>query len=135
MMYKVEAIIREDSMEVVIDALKDLHVLGMTVSQVMGCGVSYGYIQKVRAATVDVNMIPKVKIEVVVTSQEWVDKTVGCISKVAQTGEPGDGKIFIYEISDVVRISTGERGPVALWDDEQKAKHAQEEEAEASSAE
>ena len=118
-MIKIDAIVRTEKMEEVEDALKEMHVHGMTISEVMGCGTSLGYTTRVRASKVDVNLVPKVKFEVVVSNQEWADKTVEAISKVAYTGEHGDGKIFLYELLDTVRIRTGEHGPKALWDLEQ----------------
>lgn len=121
-MVKIDAIVREDKAEDVKDALQELHVHGMTISQVMGCGTSLGYTHQVRGSKVDVNVIPKLKFEIVVSSHEWADKTVEAISKAAYTGSNGDGKIFVYDLSDVVRIRTGEHGPEALWDQEQKGK-------------
>ena len=118
-MIRIDAIVRTEKMEEVEDALKEMHVHGMTISEVMGCGTSLGYTTHVRASKVDVNLVPKVKFEVVVSNQEWADKTVEAISKVAYTGEHGDGKIFLYELLDTVRIRTGEHGPKALWDLEQ----------------
>lgn len=119
-MVKVDAIVREDKVEDVKDALKSLHVNGMTISQVVGCGTSLGYTHKVRGSKVDVNVIPKVKFEIVVSNNDWAQKTVEAISKAAYTGKNGDGKIFVYSLSDVVRIRTGEHGEEALWDNEQK---------------
>lgn len=121
-MIKIDAIVRTEKMEEVEDALKEMNVHGMTISEVMGCGTSLGYTKVVRGNKVDVNLVPKVKFEVVVSSKEWAYKTIDAISKVACTGEHGDGKIFVYELMDVVRIRTGEHGPEALWDTEQQEK-------------
>lgn len=118
-MIKIDAMIREEKMEEVKDALQKLHVHGMTISQVMGCGTQMGYKEKVRGFDLDVNLLPKVKIEVVVSNEEWAEKTVNAICKTAYTGEHGDGKIFVYELLDAVRIRTGERGPKALWEEGQ----------------
>ena len=118
-MIKIDAIVREDKMQDVQDALKELRIQGMTISQVMGCGASLGYTQRVRASTVDVSLVPKVKFEIVVSSMKWAEKAIDAISTVAKTGEHGDGKIFIYEIKDAVRIRTGERGKHALYDVQQ----------------
>ena len=70
-MIKIDAIINEDKMEDVKDALQELQVHGMTISQVMGCGTQMGYKEKVRGYDVDINLLPKVKFEIVVSSQEW----------------------------------------------------------------
>lgn len=114
-MIKIDAIVNEDKMEEVKDALRQLHVNGMTISQVMGCGTQMGYKEKVRGYDLDINVLPKVKFEVVVSSREWAEKTVNVICDTAHTGEHGDGKIFVYELMDVVRIRTKEHGPKALW--------------------
>ena len=114
-MIKIDAIINEDKMEDVKDALQELQVHGMTISQVMGCGTQMGYKEKVRGYDVDINLLPKVKFEIVVSSQEWAERTVDAICRTAHTGEHGDGKIFVYELMDVVRIRTGEHGPKAVW--------------------
>ena len=87
----------------------------MTISQVMGCGTQMGYREKIRGYDVDINVLPKVKFEIVVSSQEWADRTIDTICKCAHTGEHGDGKIFVYELADVIRIRTGEHGPKAVW--------------------
>ena len=114
-MIKIDAIINEDKMEDVKDALQELQVHGMTISQVMGCGTQMGYKEKVRGYDVDINVRPKVTFEIVVSSQEWARRTVDAICRTAHTGEHGDGKIFVYELMDVVRIRTGEHGPKAVW--------------------
>ncbi|SHJ42621.1 P-II family nitrogen regulator [Parasporobacterium paucivorans] len=114
-MYKVEAIVREEKYEDIKDALRDIEIHGITVYQVMGCGVQKGYESIVRGTKVDINMLPKIKFEIVVSSREWADKTIEALSKAAFTGNVGDGKIFVYEILDAVRISTGQRGPEAIF--------------------
>lgn len=119
-MIKIDAIVREDKMEDVKDALQELNVHGMTISQVMGCGAQMGYSHMVRGEKVSINILPKVKFEIVVSDKEWAEKTVDAITRVAYTGEHGDGKIFMYEVMDVVRIRTKERGIEAVWDETQK---------------
>lgn len=109
MVYKVEAIIREDKMEEVKEALIDMHVRGITISQVMGCGTQMGYTEKVRGQEVYVSMLPKIKFEILVSTEEWAEKTMECIRKAAWTGNPGDGKIFSYPVENVLRIRTGEQ--------------------------
>ena len=78
-------------------------------------GTQMGYREKIRGYDVDINVLPKVKFEIVVSSQEWADRTIDAICKCAHTGEHGDGKIFVYELADVIRIRTGEHGPKAVW--------------------
>lgn len=114
MMYKVEAIVREEKLEDIKEALHSIEVNGITVSQVMGFGSQRGYTTVVRGQEVDVMMHPKIKFEIVVSSEEWRDKTIDTILKVAKTGDVGDGKIFVYEIKDAIKIRTGERGYDAL---------------------
>jgi nitrogen regulatory protein P-II 1 len=118
-MIKVEAIVREDKLEEVKDVLQELKVHGMTISQVVGCGTALAHTQIVRGSKVDITVVPKVKFEIVLSDQCWADKTVDAISRVAYTGEHGDGKIFVYPLMDVIRIRTGEHGPQAVWDAEQ----------------
>lgn len=114
-MIKIDAIVNEDKMEEVKDALQQLQVNGMTISQVMGMRNPDGIPGKIRGYDIDINVLPKVKFEIVVSSQEWAKRTVDAICKSAHTGEHGDGKIFVYELMDVVRIRTGEHGPKAVW--------------------
>ena len=114
MMIKVEAIVREDVVEDVKEALNAIDVNGITVSQVMGCGAQRGYKKLVRGTEVDVVMQPKIKFEIVVSSEEWEKKTIEAIQKAAYTGEVGDGKIFSYEIRTATKIRTKESGYDAL---------------------
>ena len=91
MLIKVEAIVREEKFEDVKDALSKIQVNGITVSQVMGCGAQRGYKEIVRGMEVDMQMQPKIKFEIVVSSEEWERKTIEAIQKAAFTGETGDG--------------------------------------------
>ena len=113
-MIKVEAIVREEKFEDVKAALDAIGVNGMTVSQVMGCGLQRGYTELVRGMEFDLQMRPKIKFEIVVSSEEWEKKTIESIEKVAHTGEAGDGKIFSYEIRSAFKIRTGETGYDAI---------------------
>ena len=122
MMYKVEAIVREEKLEDIKEALHSIEVNGITVSQVMGFGSQRGYKTVVRGQMVDVLMHPKIKFEIVVSSEEWRDKTIDTIMKVAKTGDVGDGKIFVYEIKEAIKIRTGERGYDALQSDAEALK-------------
>ena len=114
MMIKVEAIGRGEVFEDVKEALNAINVNGITVSQVMGCGTQRGYKKRVRGTEVDVVMLPKIKFEIVVSSEEWEKKTIEAIQKAAFTGEVGDGKIFSYEIREAMKIRTKETGYDAL---------------------
>lgn len=103
MMIKVEAIVREEKFEDVKAALNEIEVNGITVSQVMGCGAQRGYKEIVRGSEIEIFMQPKIKFEIVVSSEEWEKKTIEAIQKAAYTGEVGDGKIFSYEIRSAMR--------------------------------
>lgn len=113
-MIKVEAIVREEKYEEVKEALARIQVNGMTVSQVMGCGLQHGYTEYVRGQEVEVNMLPKIKFEIVVSSEEWAEKTIEAICQAAYTGEVGDGKIFIYKLDNAMKIRTRETGEKAI---------------------
>ena len=114
MLIKVEAIVREEMFEDVKDALNQIEVNGITVSQVMGCGVQRGYKEVVRGSEVDIVLQPKVKSEIVVSSEEWEKKVIEAIQEAAFTGDVGDGKIFSYEIRSAMKIRTKETGYDAL---------------------
>lgn len=114
MLIKIEVIVREEKLEDVKEALNAIQVNGITVSQVMGCGSQRGYKSVVRGMEVDVMMLPKIKFEIVVSSEEWEKKTIEAIQKAAYTGEVGDGKIFSYEIRSALKIRTRETGFDAL---------------------
>ena len=114
MLIKIEAIVREEKLEDVKEALNAIQVNGISVSQVMGCGSQRGYKSVVRGMEVDVMMLPKIKFEIVVSSEEWEKKTIEAIQKAAYTGEVGDGKIFSYEIRSALKIRTRETGFDAL---------------------
>ncbi|HJA13195.1 MAG TPA: P-II family nitrogen regulator [Candidatus Mediterraneibacter merdipullorum] len=114
MLIKIEAIVREEKFEEVKDALRQIEVNGITVSQVMGCGAQRGYREIVRGSEVDIVLLPKVKFEIVVSSEEWEAKVIDAIRTAACTGEMGDGKIFSYEIRSALKIRTGETGYDAL---------------------
>lgn len=114
MMYKIEAIIREEKLQDVKEALHEIEVNGVTVYQVMGFGIQRGYSTVVRGQEIDAMLLPKIKLEIVVSSEEWKEKTMQKIKEVAYTGEMGDGKIFAYQITDALKIRTGETGYEAL---------------------
>jgi nitrogen regulatory protein P-II 1 len=94
-------------------ALNEIGITGMTVSNVLGCGVQKGHKEYYRGLEVDMNLLPKLKFEIVVCEVP-VDLVVETAKKVLCTGKPGDGKIFIYDVQNVIRISTGQEGRDAL---------------------
>ena len=108
-MKKIEAIIRHERLQAVQDALDELGVSGLTVTEVMGCGRQKGYTEQYRGSRVNISLLPKLKVESVV-SNDVVDKTVDAIIAAAYTGETGDGRVFVADIEQAVRIRTGERG-------------------------
>lgn len=114
MMIKIDAIVREEKFEDVKQALQDIEVNGITVSQVMGGGAQRGYTEIVRGMEIGIQMRPKIKFEIVVSSEEWEKKTIDAIQKAAYTGEMGDGKIFSYEIRSALKIRTKETGYDAI---------------------
>lgn len=113
-MKKIEAIVRPEKYEEVKDALESIEVHGITVSQVMGCGHQKGSTENIRGLNVNITMIPKIKFEIVVSTDEWAEKTIDIIQKTAFTGNIGDGKIFVYDLDNVIRIRTNERGITAI---------------------
>ena len=112
-MKKIEAIIKPQKLDAVKDALDAIGVQGMTVSEVKGYGRQKGSVETYRGAEYQVVFLHKVKLEVVVTD-ELLEKTVDTIRTAANTGNIGDGKIFIYDLQGVVRIRTGESGDAAI---------------------
>ncbi|MBL4931266.1 P-II family nitrogen regulator [Clostridium paridis] len=112
---KVDIITRANKFDELKDALNHIGVTGMTVSNVLGCGMQKGYKEYYRGVAVEVNLLPKIKVEIVV-SEIPVEVVVDAAKKVLGTGEIGDGKIFIYELANVIRIRTGEEGWDALQD-------------------
>jgi len=112
-MKKIEAIIKPFKLEEVKEALTEIGVQGMTVSEVKGFGRQKGHQEIYRGAEYVVDFLPKMKLEIVVP-EEMVDRVVEAILKSARTGKIGDGKIFIYPIEEVIRIRTGEKGREAI---------------------
>ena len=108
-MKKVEAIIRPERLQNVQDALDELGVSGLTVTEVMGCGRQKGYTEQYRGSRANISLLPKLKVESVV-SNEVVEPAVEAIVGAAWTGETGDGRVFVYNVEDAIRIRTGERG-------------------------
>jgi nitrogen regulatory protein P-II 1 len=112
-MKKIEAIIKPFKLDEVKDALNEIGIQGMTVTEVKGFGRQKGHTELYRGAEYIVDFIPKIKLEIV-TSDSLAAKVVGIIEKVAKTGKIGDGKIFVYTVEEIIRIRTGERGEAAV---------------------
>ena len=112
-MKKIEAIIKPFKLDEVKEALQELGVQGMTVIEAKGYGRQKGQTELYRGAEYVVDFLPKIKIEVVIADDQ-LDRAVEAISTAARTGRIGDGKIFISEVIDVVRIRTGETGEEAV---------------------
>jgi len=112
-MKMISAIIKPFKLDDVKNALSDAGLHGMTVTEVKGFGRQKGHVELYRGTTVEVNFLPKVKIEVAVPDEKS-DEIIKIISETARTGEIGDGKIFVYDLKDAVRIRTGERGEGAI---------------------
>ena len=114
-MHKVSIIAKLSKFDQLKTALNDLGVTGMTVTQVMGCGIQKGTSEKYRGVPVDTTLLPKIKVEVIV-SKISVDAVVEAAKKALYTGHIGDGKIFVYNVTRVVKIRTGEEDFAALQD-------------------
>src|SRR5436309_9567154 len=112
-MTKIECIIRPERFEEVNALLGDMGIVGMTTSEVRGCGRQRGYVERYRGMEYQIRLLPKMRLEVVVTDAE-APAVIDAIREAACTGEVGDGKIFLSKIDDAVRIRTGERGEAAL---------------------
>ncbi len=112
-MIKVEALIRPQRLEDVKTALGDMGIKGMTVTEVRGSGKQKGFTQHYRGAEYTVNLLQKIKLEIVVTDAEARSVAL-CIADAARTGEIGDGKIFLVPVTEAIRIRTGEEGETAI---------------------
>jgi nitrogen regulatory protein P-II 1 len=108
-MKKIEAIIRHERLQEVQDALDQLGVSGLTVSEVVGCGRQKGYTEQYRGVRANISLLPKIKVESVVPS-DIADSAVEAIVEAARTGAVGDGRVFVYEVEQAIRIRTGEDG-------------------------
>lgn len=112
-MKKVEAIIKPFKLDEVKDALNDIGIQGMTITDVKGFGRQKGHMELYRGAEYDISFLPKIKIEVVIPDN-MLDKVFSAIERSAKTGQIGDGKIFVYSLDNVIRIRTGETGETAI---------------------
>lgn len=112
-MKKIEAIIKPFKLDEVKEALQDLGIAGLTVTEVKGFGRQKGHTELYRGAEYTVDFLPKIKMEIVV-GDDMAAKTVEAVQKAAATGKIGDGKIFVSSLEEVVRIRTGETGETAI---------------------
>ncbi len=113
MLKKIEAIIREDKVNDVKDALMDIGIVGLNIFEIRGHGRQGGIRLVGRAGTYQVDMLPKIQVNIIL-SEHNMEETIQTIRKAACTGEPGDGLIFVYPVEEVIRIRTGERGQDAV---------------------
>lgn len=112
-MKKVEAIIRPSKLEDIKSELSKHSIKGLTMTQVVGCGNQKGQKSMYRGNVMELTLLPKIKLEVI-CEDEKVNEIVSLIAKTAKTGEIGDGKIFVYNIEQIIRIRTGETGDKAI---------------------
>ncbi len=112
-MRKIDAIIRPHLLDAVKNALQEVGITGMTITEVKGFGRQKGHTETYRGSEYKIDFIPKVKIEVVVP-EEMVDDVIDAVAKTAKTGKFGDGKIFVVPVEEVIRIRTGERNEQAI---------------------
>ncbi|MBU3915265.1 P-II family nitrogen regulator [bacterium] len=112
-MKKIELLIKPFKLDDVKEALAGLGIFGMTVSEVKGFGQQKGHTELYRGAEYQVDFVPKVKIEIVI-NDDAVEKTMEAVISAARTGKIGDGKVFVSDVEETIRIRTGERGPSAI---------------------
>ena len=112
---KIEIVCRESKFEALKNAMMNLGITGMTVSHVLGCGIQKGKPEYYRGVQVEANLFPKVQVDIVVSAVP-VRKVIDTAKKVLYTGHIGDGKIFVYDVENVVKVRTGEEGFDALQD-------------------
>lgn len=112
-MKKIEAIIQPHKLDDVRDALKNIGIDGLTISEVRGHGRQKGHKEVYRGMEYEVDLLPKIKLETVVVDDR-LDEVVNAIGKAARTGKIGDGKIFVYEVLEAIRIRNDDRGDIVL---------------------
>jgi len=112
-MKKIEAIVKPHKLDAVKEALTDVGVSGLTISEVRGMGRQRGHTELYRGAEYTIDLVPKVKLEVVV-ADEMLPRVLSAIESAARTGTVGDGKIFVFAVEEAVRVRTGERGEAAV---------------------
>ena len=114
-MTKIEIVCKEARLEALKTAMMGLGITGMTVSHVLGCGIQKGRPEYYRGVAVETNLLPKVQVDIVV-SKVPVSAVIEAAKKTLYTGHIGDGKIFVYDVENVVKVRTGEEGYDALQD-------------------
>lgn len=112
-MKKIEAIIQPHKLEEVKEALKSIGIDGMTITEVRGHGRQKGHKEIYRGMEYQVDLLPKIKLELVIPADR-LEETITVITKTARTGKIGDGKIFVFDVADAIRIRNDDRGPAAL---------------------
>lgn len=112
-MKKIEAYMRPEKLEEIKTVLEKYRLNGMSITQIMGCGNQKGWKEYVRGTEVDFNFLQKIKIELIILDEQ-VENVIQSIIEVSHTGEFGDGKIFVYDVIDAVRVRTKERGEAAI---------------------
>jgi nitrogen regulatory protein P-II 1 len=112
-MKRIEIIIRPEKLETLKEALNRIQIKGITIIPVMGCGNQLGWTESVRGSETVLTVLPKILLILVITDEQ-LEETIATIVKEAKTGKVGDGKIFVSEISECIRIRTGERGDAAI---------------------
>lgn len=112
-MKKIEAFIRHEAFDEIRDRLEAMGLPSMSVSEVKGSGRQKGFTESYRGAKATIFLRPKLKLEIAVADED-VERAIDTIMEHAHTGEPGDGKIFVFDIQEAIRVRTGERGPIVL---------------------
>ncbi len=112
-MKKIEAIVRPHKMDDIREALHEIGINGMTITEVKGIGRQKGHTETYRGSEYEINFVPKIKLEIVVPDEQ-VQKVISVVIKTAKTGEVGDGKIFLQPIEETIRVRTEESGESAL---------------------
>jgi len=112
-MKRIETVIRPEKLESLKEALNEMQIRGITITPVMGCGNQLGWKESVRGSDTVLTILPKIML-ILIIADDKLEETIETIIRVAQTGEVGDGKIFVSEITDCIRIRTGERGEIAI---------------------
>jgi nitrogen regulatory protein P-II 1 len=110
---KIEAYIRHEALEGIHDRLAAMGLPSMSVTEVKGSGRQKGFTESYRGARTTIFLRPKIKLEMVLDDRD-VDRALDCILELAHTGQPGDGKVFVLDVEQAIRVRTGERGPVVL---------------------
>jgi Amt family ammonium transporter len=112
---KIDIIIKQSKFEILKEAMNEIGITGMTVTQVLGCGIQKGKHEYYRGVETEINLLPKVQVEIVVAKVP-VRLVIDTAKKVLYTGHIGDGKIFVYNVENVIKVRTGEEGYDALQD-------------------